>query len=71
MSDVEVMTTDDDIAIVTLNRPERRNALSNTVLGTLHRTFDEIAVVWSGSLVSRLMVTSSMPAARQVKVPKL
>ena len=45
MSDVEVdvTTTDDDIAIVTLNRPERRNALSNAVLGTLHRTFDEIA----------------------------
>jgi enoyl-CoA hydratase/carnithine racemase len=43
LSDVDVTTTDDDIAIVTLNRPERRNALSNNVLGALHRTFDEIA----------------------------
>jgi enoyl-CoA hydratase/carnithine racemase len=43
VSEVDVTTTDDDIAIVTLNRPERRNALSNAVLGTLHRTFDEIA----------------------------
>ena len=43
MSEVEVTTTDDHLAIVTLNRPERRNALSNRVLGALHRTFDEIA----------------------------
>ena len=43
MSDVDVTTTDDQIATVTLNRPERRNALSNNVLGALHRTFDEIA----------------------------
>jgi len=42
-SSVEVATTDDHIAIITLNRPERRNALSNRVLGALHRTFDEIA----------------------------
>jgi enoyl-CoA hydratase/carnithine racemase len=40
---LDVTTTDDHITIVTLNRPERRNALSNTVLGALHRTFDEIA----------------------------
>jgi enoyl-CoA hydratase/carnithine racemase len=43
VSDVNVTTTDDDIAVVTLDRPERRNALSNRVLGVLHRTFDEIA----------------------------
>ena len=43
MNDVEVTTTDDNLVIVTLNRPERRNALSNNVLGALHRTFDEIA----------------------------
>ena len=43
MSDVDVTRTDDDLAIVTINRPERRNALSNNVLGALHRTFDEIA----------------------------
>jgi len=41
--EVEFTTTDDHLAIVTLNRPERRNALSNRVLGALHRTFDEIA----------------------------
>jgi len=29
---LDVTTTDDHITIVTLNRPERRNALSNTVL---------------------------------------
>src|SRR5262245_13281689 len=42
-SDVVTTTTDDHITIVTINRPERRNALSNRVLGALHRTFDEIA----------------------------
>jgi enoyl-CoA hydratase/carnithine racemase len=42
-SAVEVTTTEDHLAIVTLNRPERRNALSNNVLGVLHRTFDDIA----------------------------
>jgi enoyl-CoA hydratase/carnithine racemase len=40
---LEVTSTDDDLAIITLNRPERRNALSNNLLGALHRTFDEIA----------------------------
>ena len=29
MPDVEMTTTDDHIAVVTLNRPERRNALSS------------------------------------------
>jgi len=43
VSDLDVTTTNDQIAIVTLNRPERRNALSNNVLGALHRTFDKIA----------------------------
>jgi enoyl-CoA hydratase/carnithine racemase len=43
VSHVDVTTTEDNLAVVILNRPERRNALSNTVLGALHRTFDEIA----------------------------
>jgi enoyl-CoA hydratase/carnithine racemase len=43
VSHVDVTTTEDNLAVVILNRPDRRNALSNTVLGALHRTFDEIA----------------------------
>lgn len=34
---------EDGIALVTLNRPERRNALSPALLAELHRTFDGIA----------------------------
>jgi enoyl-CoA hydratase len=43
VSEIEVARTADHIAIITLTRPERRNALSNRVLGALHRTLDEIA----------------------------
>ena len=43
MSHIERQTTDDDIAIVTLTRPERRNALSNRTLDQLHGVVDEIA----------------------------
>jgi enoyl-CoA hydratase/carnithine racemase len=43
MSSIELKTTDDQIAVVTLNRPERRNALSANTLAALHRTFDGIA----------------------------
>jgi enoyl-CoA hydratase/carnithine racemase len=43
MSSIELTTTDDQIAVVTLNRPERRNALSANSLAALHRSFDEIA----------------------------
>lgn len=35
--------TDDGIAVVTLTRPERRNALSNRTLDELHGVFDRIA----------------------------
>ncbi|MFA5884951.1 MAG: enoyl-CoA hydratase/isomerase family protein [Acidimicrobiia bacterium] len=41
--EVEVVTTDDRIAVVTIDRPERCNALSVNTLAALHGTFDEIA----------------------------
>ena len=41
--EIELETTDDDIALVTIRRPERRNALSARTLGELHAVFDEIA----------------------------
>jgi enoyl-CoA hydratase/carnithine racemase len=43
MADVEMTTTEDDIAVVTINRPDRRNALSANTLGALHRILDAIA----------------------------
>jgi enoyl-CoA hydratase len=43
MSLINVETTDDHIAIVTINRPERRNALNANTLAELHRVFDTIA----------------------------
>jgi enoyl-CoA hydratase/carnithine racemase len=43
VADIELTTTDDDIAIVTINRPERRNALSGNTLASMHRVFDDIA----------------------------
>ena len=41
--EIELSTTDDQIALVTIKRPERRNALSARTLGELHAVFDEIA----------------------------
>lgn len=41
--EIELTTTDDQIALVTIRRPERRNALSARTLGELHAVFDEIA----------------------------
>jgi enoyl-CoA hydratase len=41
--EIELSTTDDQIALVTIQRPERRNALSARTLGELHAVFDEIA----------------------------
>jgi len=43
MPHVARTVTDDGIAIVTLTRPERRNALSNRTLDEMHSVFDEIA----------------------------
>lgn len=43
MSDVRLEITDDRIAIVTITRPQRRNALSANALAALHRAFDAIA----------------------------
>ena len=43
MSDVQLSTVDDEIAIVTIDRPERRNALRSRTLDELHRVFDGIA----------------------------
>ena len=40
---VERTDTDDGIAVVTITRPERRNALSNRTLDELHGVFDGIA----------------------------
>lgn len=42
MPSIDLSTTDDHIAIVTIERPERRNALSANTLAELHRTFDQI-----------------------------
>jgi enoyl-CoA hydratase/carnithine racemase len=42
MAIVETRTTDDHITIVTIIRPERRNALSANTLAALHRAFDDI-----------------------------
>ncbi len=41
--EIELSITDDQIALVTIQRPERRNALSARTLGELHAVFDEIA----------------------------
>ena len=43
MSIVEVARTEDHIVVLTVNRPERRNALSANALSALHRAFDDIA----------------------------
>ena len=43
MKEVQLEITEDQIAIVTINRPERRNALSARTLGELHAVFDDIA----------------------------
>jgi enoyl-CoA hydratase/carnithine racemase len=43
MSQITRTITDDQIAIVTITRPERRNALSNRTLDEMHAAFDEIA----------------------------
>lgn len=42
MADIDVTTTDDDLAIVTITRPERMNALSSNTLAAMHRAFDTI-----------------------------
>ena len=41
--EIELTTTEDQIALVKIRRPERRNALSARTLGELHAVFDEIA----------------------------
>lgn len=43
MSIVTLTETPDGIALLTIDRPERRNALSGNALAALHRTFDSIA----------------------------
>ena len=42
MADVRIDELEDGIVLVTIDRPERRNALSGNVLAELHRTFDII-----------------------------
>jgi enoyl-CoA hydratase/carnithine racemase len=42
MADEVLCTVADSIATVTLNRPERRNALNNAMLDELRRRFDEL-----------------------------
>jgi enoyl-CoA hydratase/carnithine racemase len=42
MADELLMSIDDGIATVTLNRPDRRNALNTAVLSGLTRCFDEL-----------------------------
>jgi enoyl-CoA hydratase/carnithine racemase len=42
MADVRTDELEDGIVLVTIDRPERRNALSGNVLAELHRTFDII-----------------------------
>ncbi len=42
MADIDLTTTDDDLAIVTITRPERLNALSSNTLAAMHRAFDSI-----------------------------
>lgn len=43
MSILSLTETPDGIALLTINRPERRNALSGNALAALHRAFDSIA----------------------------
>jgi enoyl-CoA hydratase/carnithine racemase len=43
MSEIQLTRRDDCIAVVTIDRPERRNALSANTLAALHRAFDEVA----------------------------
>lgn len=42
MADVRTDELEDGIVLVTIDRPERRNALSSNTLAELHRTFDVI-----------------------------
>ena len=56
MTIVETRTTDDNIAIVTINRPERRNALSANTLGALDIALEAGEVVLSGSLAAMVPV---------------
>lgn len=41
--EIALAFTEDQIALVKIRRPERRNALSARTLGELHDVFDEIA----------------------------
>src|SRR2546427_11689095 len=42
MADETLCAIADGIATITLNRPERRNALNTTMLEALHQRFDEL-----------------------------
>ncbi len=42
MAVVEVTRPRDGVALVTLNRPQQRNAMNAELVQTLHRTFDEL-----------------------------
>jgi enoyl-CoA hydratase/carnithine racemase len=42
MADEILLRVDDRIATITLNRPERRNAMNDEMLASLRRTFDEL-----------------------------
>jgi enoyl-CoA hydratase len=59
MSLVEQARTEDHIAVLTINRPQRRNALSANALSALHRAFDDIA---ADATLRAVVITGSGPA---------
>src|SRR5262245_35238511 len=42
MPEIEVIEQEMGIVVMTITRPERRNALSSNTLAAMHRAFDEI-----------------------------
>lgn len=59
MTDAALLTIDDGVATVTLNRDDSRNALSVELLAALHERFDELEVAVKSGEVRAAVVTGA------------
>jgi len=59
MSDTVLVEITESVAVVVLNRPERRNALNQELLGTLYRRMDAIA---ADDVVRVVIITGADPS---------